>query len=67
VSLCYTRAELQELSDRTRRSAVIRWLQARRIPFVSDADGWPKVLRSAILDQAAPTPHPAAEPQLDFS
>lgn len=67
MSLCYTRDELRELSDRTRRSAVIRWLQARRVPFVPDADGWPKVLRGAILDQAQPKPETAPEPRLNFS
>lgn len=65
MSLCYTRDELRDLAGRTRRSAVIRWLEARQIPFVKDADGWPKVLRTAILDQPAPTPHPAG-PQLNF-
>lgn len=65
MSLCYTHAELAELSGRKRRSAIVRWLDARQIPYVLDADRWPKVLRTAILDQAAPVAHPA-EPQLNF-
>jgi len=65
MSLCFTREELQEMAGRTRRSAVVRWLDARQIPYVLDADGWPKVLRTAVLDQSHATPHPA-EPQLRF-
>lgn len=67
MSLCLTHAELAELAGRKRRSAIIRWLQASRIPYVLDADRWPKVLRTAILDQGELKPHPAPEPQLDFS
>lgn len=63
MSLCYTREELQELSHRTRRSAVIAWLKSIKVPFVPDADGWPKVLRSAILDDRGEQPQ-ATEPAL---
>lgn len=48
MSLCLTRAELVELSERERPSAIRRWLDKRSIPYILDADGWPKVLRSAI-------------------
>lgn len=64
MRLCYTREELQEFSGRTRKGAVIAWLKARRIPFVPDADGWPKVLRGAILDEGEDRPQATAEPQL---
>jgi hypothetical protein len=64
--ICYSRAELQEFSSRTRRSAVIAWLKARNIPFVPDADGWPKVLRGAILDDSEAAPH-SSEPQLNLN
>lgn len=66
MTLCYTRDELRELSGRTRRSAVIAWLEGLNVPFVPDADGWPKVLRGAILGGPA-TRTPVSEPQLDFS
>lgn len=65
MSLCFTHSELAELAGRKRRSAIVRWLDKRGTPYVLDADGWPKVLRSAILDQVQTTPHPA-EPQLRF-
>lgn len=66
MKLCYTRAELQEFSGRTRKSAVSAWLKKRNIPFVPDADGWPKVLRGAILDEQEGQPQ-ASEPQLHFN
>lgn len=62
MSLCLTRAELQELSGRARRGAIVRWLKASAIPFYLDADGWPKVLRTS-LDRNARQPQ-ASEPQL---
>lgn len=66
MSLCYTRAELQEFSGRVRKSAVVAWLKKCNIPFVPDADGWPKVLRGAILDEQGGQPQ-ASEPQLHFN
>ena len=48
MSLCLTRAELREISGRTKRSAIERWLKASSIPYFADADGWPKVLRSSL-------------------
>ena len=56
MSLTYKPEELQELSDLERPSAICRWLEQRRIPYVISAKGWPKVLRTAILD-------PQREPQ----
>jgi len=61
VSLTYTRDELRDLAHRKRRSAVIRWLDERAIPYILDADLWPKVLRGAILGATSRQP---AEPQL---
>jgi len=66
ASITFTRAELQELSSRSRPSAICRWLEARRIAYIPDADGWPKVLRAAILDQPAPQQQ-TAEPRLRFA
>lgn len=65
MTLCFSRDELRELASRTRRSAVIAWLEERNVPFIPDADGWPKVLRTAILDPVAPKSE-TAEPQLNF-
>ena len=66
VTLTFARAELQELSGRSRPSAICRWLEARRIAYIPDADGWPKVLRSALLDRAT-APTQTAEPRLRFA
>lgn len=63
MSLCLTRAELVEFSGRKRRSAIIAWLKVQGIPHFLDADGWPKVLRSSILDQPEVTTH-HPEPRL---
>jgi len=65
-SLTLSRAELQELSGRERPSAVCRWLERQRIAYITDADGWPKVLRSALLDRAT-APTQTAEPRLRFA
>jgi len=66
MSLYLTRAELQELAQRERPSAICRLLDKRHIPYILDADDWPKVLRSAVLDQRA-APSQTSEPQLDLS
>lgn len=63
MSLTYSAEELQEFSDCVRPSAVCRWLEARKIPYIISAKGWPKVLRSSILDQRAESQEPP-EPQL---
>lgn len=63
MSLTLTRDELRDLSGRLRRSAVIRWLDSQRIPYLLDADGWPKVLRAAVLDQRIERPQ-SSEPRL---
>lgn len=66
MRICFTREELQEMSHRKRRSAVIAWLRARNVPFIPDADGWPSVLRTAILDAEKASPQ-ESEPELNFS
>lgn len=54
--------ELRSLSARQRPSAVLRWVERERIPYVAvDADGWPLVLRSTIA------PKQPSEPELNFS
>jgi len=63
MSLCLTREELTELSERERPSAICRWLDKRAIPYILDADGWPKVLRSSLLDREPGAPQ-TQEPQV---
>ena len=39
------------LSGRQRQAAIARWLDRAGIPYIQDADGWPQVLESQILDR----------------
>jgi hypothetical protein len=41
--------ELADLSGLERPSAIKRWLADNRMPFLEGADGWPRVLRAAML------------------
>ncbi|WP_153116335.1 DUF4224 domain-containing protein [Rhodocyclus tenuis] len=56
---------LIQLTGLRRPSAVRRWLERERIPYVVGADGWPRVLQALIIERlgghAAP---PVAEPRL---
>jgi hypothetical protein len=63
VSLTYSPDELKEFSDLERPSAIRRWLDARKVPYIMSATGWPKVLRTSILDPGAESQEPP-EPQL---
>ena len=49
-----TKEEVQEISGRKQKAAVIRYLCDRDIPFVTDADGWPRVLRSDAPGEFGP-------------
>lgn len=40
--------QLRSLTGRVKRSAQVRVLEAQKIPFVLDADGYPKVLAEAV-------------------
>ena len=68
MTLCLTRAELEELTSREKPGAQRRWLDQNRWRHAVDADGFPKVLRAYAEErlgmQRAPAPG-AAEP--DFS
>lgn len=58
-----TKEELRALSGRTRQSAIRRWLDEQGIAYLPDADGWPKVLRSSLLDRQPAAPQ-TQEPQV---
>lgn len=64
-----SRAELRDLAGRRNLEAVLAWLKGARLPYLLDADGWPKVLRAVhdkrlgLADQAAP----AQDSEPDFS
>lgn len=58
-----SREELKRLSGRERPSAICRWLDRQRIPYIPNADGWPQVLRSALLDPGRATPQ-TSEPEV---
>lgn len=59
-----TRKELNELTGLQRPSAVRRWLDGQRIPYLVGADGWPRVLQAAIIDRMGGKPVIVREPQL---
>ena len=57
---------LAEITGLQRPSAVRRWLDRERIPYVVGADGWPRVLEAIMMQRMggqAATPA-AREPQL---
>lgn len=58
---------LCQLSGLRRPSAICRWLQAQRIPYVVGADSWPRVLDLIIQERLGVgrnTTTPMHEPQL---
>ena len=59
------RPEIIELSGLHRQSAVCRWLDRQGIQYLVGADGWPRVLRSAIMERLGGqiVPH-TAQPEL---
>lgn len=59
-----TRAELIELIGSERPSAARRWLDRHGIPHMDGIDGWPRVLKSAILARLSETPNAAPQPKL---
>lgn len=59
-----TRKELIDLAGLQRPSAVRRWLDMQHIPYLVGADGWPRVLQSAMLDRMGARAVPVREPQL---
>src|SRR5574337_336484 len=57
---------LCQLSGLKRPSAICRWLQGQRIPYVVGADSWPRVLDVIIQERlgAGRNTNPVNEPQL---
>ena len=56
---------LAELTGLQRPSAVRRWLDKERIPYMVGADGWPRVLEAIIMDRLGGKASPVLrEPQL---
>jgi len=51
-----SRQTLRDYTGRSRRSAVIRHLHRLGHRFTLDADGWPKLLQSAIERELGPAP-----------
>lgn len=50
--ICFSRQELQELSGYSRPTKIQTWLRNNGIRFFVGGDGWPRVLRDALV---APT------------
>lgn len=46
-----TRATLLEMTGLKRPSAICRFLDGKRVPYLSGADGWPRVLEEAIVNR----------------
>jgi len=58
-------SDLIDLTSLRRPSAVRRWLDRERIPYVVAADGWPRVLRAVIMERLGGQIEPLAlEPEL---
>lgn len=53
MSLFLTRDELMDLTERKQRAKVAEWLTENGYRFDVAADGWPKVLRSALESRLA--------------
>jgi hypothetical protein len=66
MSLFLTDEEIQDLTERKRRSAQIRWLQRNGIKHTLSADGHPRVLRSHLERILGGSSRPAAtQPNAD--
>jgi hypothetical protein len=46
--ICFTKVELTELSGYKQPAAIKRWLSTNGICFYVGADGWPRVLNTAL-------------------
>lgn len=53
MSLFLSRDELMDLTERKQRAKVAEWLTENGYRFDVAADGWPKVLRSALESRLA--------------
>lgn len=43
--------QLTEITGLRRPSAIRRWLDNQRLPYLMGADGWPRVLESIIVSR----------------
>lgn len=63
--LILSKAELMELTGLQRPSAIKRWLERQRVPYMVGADGWPRVLQTIIMNRlGGKAEAPKPEPQL---
>jgi len=69
MTLFLTRDELMDLTERKRRAKVAEWLLENGYRFDVAADGWPKVLRSALESRLSPSrgKRPTARNEPDFT
>lgn len=69
MTLFLTRDELMDLTERKRRAKVAEWLTENGYRFDVAADGWPKVLRSALESRLSPSrgKRTAARNEPDFT
>lgn len=59
------RETLQSLTGLKRQSAIKRFLDRQKIPYIMGADGWPKVLHAIIVERmGGRVIPPAPEPKL---
>lgn len=65
-SIFLTIGELREWTDLVRPSAIRRWLDQHGYRYEISAKGWPKVLRSTLLDKQT-SGLQRKEPQLRLS
>lgn len=56
-----SQADLYAMTGLRRPSAIRRWLKAEGIRYIDGADGWPRVLQSAVVDRLGGVS--AAEPR----
>ena len=59
-----TRDEIKELTGARRPSTVRECLDREGIAYINGIDGWPRVLRSVILDRLDPGQKHEHEPRL---
>ena len=60
-----SRTDILELAAPLEKpSAIRRWLERERIPYIPGPDGWPKVAESVILSRLGGHAAPPCEPEL---
>jgi len=68
-NLFLNKDELRELTGYQMQSAQKRWLSSKKLPYITGADGMPRVLRQALLARfkvAMPQEESPKEPRLRF-